>query len=145
MTDKQISFNNSRNVIVDHLKKKNESEKRYLYLTPKALELLRQVMEVNERMQYPDKEYLFGNEEGRTTRRQIAYCIEKPCAKARIPVKSAHDIRRTVASILSSNGVPLDEIRRFLGHIDKKTTLGYIYNPFTDKQTKELYNKALSK
>ena len=96
-------------------------------------------------MQYPDKEYLFRNEEGRTTRRQIAYCIEKACAKAGIPVKSAHDIRRTVASILFTNGVPLDEIRRFLGHSDEKTTLGYIYNPFNDKQTKELYNKALCK
>lgn len=145
MTDKQISFTNSRNVIVDHLKKKNDSEERDLYLTPNALEMLRQVKEVNERMQFPEKEYLFRNEKGRTTSRQIAYCIEKACAKAGIPVKSAHDIRRTVASILSSNGVPLDEIRRFLGHSDEKTTLGYIYNPFTDKQTKELYNKALSK
>jgi hypothetical protein len=72
MSDKQISFTNSRNVIVDHLKKKNDWEERYIYLTPNTLELLRQVKEVNERMQYPDKEYLFRNEEGRTTSRQIA-------------------------------------------------------------------------
>ena len=95
-------------------------------------------------MKYPDEAYIFRNKEGRTTRRQIAYCIEKACAKVGMPVKSAHDIRRTVASVLFSNGVPLDEIRRFLGHNDDKTTLGYIYNPYQDEETKQLYDKALS-
>ena len=45
---------------------------------------------------------------------------------------------------LFSNGVPLDEIRRFLRHKDAKTTLGYIYNRYQDEETKKLYDKALS-
>ncbi|MHB8129732.1 MAG: tyrosine-type recombinase/integrase [Mobilitalea sp.] len=44
--------------------------------------------------------------------------MEKTCAKAGIIVKSAHDIRRTVASVMYSNGIALDEIRRILGHKD---------------------------
>ncbi len=118
IVDNEIVFTKPRNVIVDHLKKKNDSEDRYLYLAEKALTILSQVKEVNDRKRFPEEGFIFRTEEGRTTRRQIAYCIEKACAKIGMPVKSAHDIRRTVASVLYSNGIPLDEIRRFLGHTD---------------------------
>lgn len=144
MVNNEISFTKPRNVIVNHLKRKNESEDRFLYLTPEALKILNQVKEINARMKYSEEAFIFRTEDGRTTRRQIAYCIEKACAKIGMPVKSAHDIRRTVASVLFINGVPLDEIRRFLGHKDEKTTLGYIYNPYEDEETKKLYDKALS-
>lgn len=41
-------------------------------------------------------------------------------------MNSAQDIRRTVASVMYSNGIVLDEIKRILGHKDEKTTFGYI-------------------
>ena len=144
IVNNEIAFTKPRNVIVNHLKRKNESEESFLYLTPEALQILNQLKEINDRMKYPEEAFIFRTEDGRTTRRQIAYCIEKACAKIGMPVKSAHDIRRTVASVLFSNRVPLDEIRRFLGHKDEKTTLGYIYNPYEDEETKKLYDKALS-
>lgn len=45
-----------------------------------------------------------------------------------VPRKSYHDIRRTVASEMYMNGCTLEEIRKFMGHRDIKTTQGYIYN-----------------
>lgn len=141
--DKKLSFTKPKNAIVDHLKRKNDCEDRFLHLTPGAMEILQQVKEINKRMNYPDDEFIFRGPDGRTTRRQIAYCIEKACAKAGILVKSAHDIRRTVASVMYSNGIALDEIRRILGHKDEKTTLGYIFNPYSDNETNKMIDDAL--
>jgi len=60
-------------------------------------------------MHYPDDGFIFRGEKGRTTRRQISYCIEKAYLKAGMPVKSAHDIRRTIARYYIANGVQLDD------------------------------------
>jgi len=92
-----------------------------------------------------NEEFTFCGGQGRTTRRQIAYCIEKACSKAGMPVKSAHDIRRTVASLMHKVGIPIDEIRRFLGHVDEKTTWGYIFNQYSEKTTKTMIGEALSR
>jgi integrase len=59
-----------------------------------------------------------------------------------MPVKSAHDIRRTVAYCYI---IALDEIRRFLGHKDEKTTWGYIDNQDTEETTKKIIVHALSR
>lgn len=56
------------------------------------------------------------------------------CNKADIDVKSAHDIRRTVASELFNNGVPVEIIRNYLGHSDIKTTWGYILDKEKDPE-----------
>ena len=49
------------------------------------------------------------------------------CRKAEIlPEKSAHDIRRTVASTLFANGETLEAVRDFLGYSDIRTTCDYI-------------------
>lgn len=53
-----------------------------------------------------------------------------------IEVKSAHDIRRTVASEMDRNGVPIEMIRWFLGHNDIVTTHGYILNNQGKEKTK---------
>lgn len=54
--------------------------------------------------------------------------------KAGIEEKSAHDIRRTVATEMSKNGIPLEMIRQYLGHSSTATTLGYIYNNNTKSE-----------
>ncbi|WP_408609330.1 tyrosine-type recombinase/integrase [Anaerosporobacter faecicola] len=63
---------------------------------------------------------------------------------AGIPVKSAHDIRRTVASEMNVKGVPLEIIRGYLGHSDIKTTQGYIINNREKQETNHLIIHALS-
>ncbi|MCI9593866.1 MAG: hypothetical protein HFG51_06920 [Lachnospiraceae bacterium] len=48
-----------------------------------------------------------------------------------------------VASRLNAGNMPLDFIRKMLGHTNLNTTLGYIYNPPSDKETYALMTKAL--
>ena len=115
----------------------------YLYLTTEARELIKVAIESNKRYQYKS-EYLFCSEKGRTTSRSIANTIEKYCRHMGIPTKSSHKIRKTVASRLNATGVPLDEIRKILGHSQTATTLGYIFNPFNTKETEKRIENALS-
>jgi len=42
---------------------------------------------------------------------------------------------------MSVSGFSIDEIRRWLGHTDKQTTLGYIYNPYREDETKNKIKK----
>lgn len=54
--------------------------------------------------------------------------------------KAAHDIHD---SNLNADGIPLDCIREMLGHSELSTTLQYIYNPLTEKETYNLIKNAL--
>ena len=64
---------------------------------------------------------------------------------AGIEIKSAHDIRRTVASEMYANGVSVEIIRYFLGHSDIKTTYGYILdNKKKEDRNQLIHNSLLS-
>ncbi len=57
-------------------------------------------------------------------------------------------MRKTFASRAVSGkdgnpGISLDAVREILGHNDLRTTLGYIYNPDTEKETYEKLKKVL--
>jgi len=88
-------------------------------------------------------EYIFTRNGERLTSRQFAYVLEKYAELQGLQTKSTHKMRKTYASMLASNGVPLDAIRELLGHTELSTTLGYIYNPLPEKDTYELISKAL--
>ena len=108
---------------------------RFVAVPPKAIELLKQIPRQSE--------YIFTRDGERITSRQIAYILEKYAERQGIQTKSTNKMRKTYASLLASNGVPLDAIRELLGHTDLSTTLGYIYNPLPEKDTYELISKAL--
>lgn len=89
-----------------------------------------------------DSEYVFVNTNGDMERRHcrgLDNTLRDLCDEAGIPQKSFHDIRRTVASELFANGRTLEDIRKFLGHKDIKTTRGYIYSLYKDSE----YGKAM--
>lgn len=50
---------------------------------------------------------------------------------------------RYVILVPKANSIPLDCIREMLGHSNLSTTLEYIYNPLTEKETYDLITKAL--
>lgn len=126
--------------IVEHLKKENDSEYRFIPLTDKANEIIRKAREIN-----PDGEFIFERDGERLTARAVTYWLSKYCRDAGITYKSPHCTRRTTASRLSNAGMPLDKIRDILGQVDEKTTLGYIYNPNTEQENLDIMNKAMSK
>ena len=104
--------------VADHTKTHLD---RFVAVPPKAIELLNKIPRQGE--------YIFTRNGERLTSRQIAYVLEKYAKRQGVQTKSTHKMRKTYASLLASNGVPLDAIRELLGHTDLSTTLGYIYNP----------------
>jgi len=79
----------------------------------------------------------------RITSRQVVYVLEKYAERQGVIMKSTHKMRKTYASNLNANGVPLDCIREMVGHSNLSTTLEYIYNPLTEKETYDLIARAL--
>ena len=130
----------STSQIVEHLKKENESEYRFISLTDVAKEIIRKARELN-----PNGEFIFERNGERLTARAVTYWLSKYCRDAGITYKSPHCTRRTTASRLSTEGMPLDKIRDMLGQVDEKTTLSYIYNPNTEQENLDIMNKALNR
>ena len=108
---------------------------RFALLVPKAKEILALIDHQGD--------YVFMRDGERLTSRQVAYVLEKYAERQGVQTKSTHKMRKTYASILSNNGVPLDSIRELLGHNNLNTTLGYIYNPLTETETYDLIVNAL--
>lgn len=118
--------------IVEHTKTYTD---RYIFLSSKAQEILKMIPPDNN-------EYLFVRDGNRLHTRQIAYVLEKYAKDNNLDTKSTHKMRKTFASLLNAAGIPLDAIRELLGHSRLSTTLGYLFNPLTDEETRELIEKA---
>ena len=118
--------------IVEHTKTNRD---RFIVLVPKAINILQKL----ERQ----REYIFMRGGQRITSRQVAYVLEKYADRQGLVTKSTHKMRKTSASNLNAKNVPLDCIRELLGHSNLNTTLGYIYNPLTEKKIYDLISKAL--
>ena len=118
--------------IVEHTKTNRD---RFVVLVPKAIQILQKIEHTGN--------YIFMRDGKRITSRQIAYVLEKYAERQGVITKSTHKMRKTYASNLNAHGVPLDCIRELLGHSNLSTTLGYIYNPLTEKETYDLISKAL--
>ena len=131
--------------VVEHTKKKSIYGNRILPLGPKGMKLIREVLEINEKNSFRDGDYLFLGEKGkRITSRAVDNRIRKLCARAGIePAKSAHDIRRTVATILYRKTHDVELVRQFLGHSDVDTTWGYIVNIEEEKKDRRKIVEAL--
>lgn len=136
-------------VLVNHTKTHKE---RTLALPDDAISLLREIPKTSM--------FVFADERGRIlTLRQINAVLEDACvhvAKAQgvegkasdlrktVRIKRSHKIRKTYASTLSAAGFPIDRIREYLGHSSLQTTLGYIYDPLSENERKELLEDAFS-
>lgn len=143
MEEKVVVFDGEKFIstgvrIVEHLKKENDSEYRFIPLTDRANEIIRKARELN-----PDGEFIFERNGERLTARAVTYWLRKYCRDSGVTYKSPHCTRRTTASRLNTAGMPLDMIRDILGQVDEKTTLGYIYNPNTEQENLKIMNEAL--
>lgn len=119
-------------MVVEHTKTNRD---RFVIVVPKAYDILQKIERQGE--------YIFMRDGNRITSIRIATILRKFARYEGMPLKSSHKMRKTYASNLNASGVPLDCIREMLGHSNLSTTLGYIYNPLTEKQTYELITKAL--
>lgn len=118
--------------VVEHTKTNRD---RFVVVVPKALAILNRIEKQGE--------YIFMRNGERITAIRIATILRKYANYQGVRIKSSHKMRKTYASNLNACGVPLDCIREMLGHSSLNTTLGYIYNPLTEKETFDLITKAL--
>ena len=124
--------------VVEHTKTHTD---RLVPLVPKAIAILDLIASTNPTT---DPEgFIFTRDGERITARQINYVLEKYAERNGLQTKSSHKMRKTYASNLNANGVPVDEIRELLGHSNLSTTMGYLYNPLTEKDTYERIKAAL--
>lgn len=63
--------------IVEHLKKENDSEYRFIPLTDKAYDIIQKARELN-----PDGEFIFERNGEQLTARAVTYCLSKYCRDA---------------------------------------------------------------
>lgn len=119
--------------VVDHTKTNRD---RFVAVIPEAVDILNKIDRTSD--------YIFCRDGHRITAIRIATILRKYARYNAVPLKSSHKIRKTYASTLNAQGVPLDCIREMLGHASLTTTLGYIYNPLTESETYDLITKALS-
>jgi len=132
-------------IVVNHTKKKSETGNRILPLGDAGIDIIQRVLAINERYGFQDEDYLFLGEKGeRIHIRAIDNRLRKFCLKAGIePVKSAHDIRRTVATQLYRNTHDIELVRKFLGHSDVQTTWGYIVDVDAEEEDRQRTVEAL--
>lgn len=128
--------------IVDHAK--SIAGEREVYLSRKAKEILKRIIEANKEHDYSDNGYLFLNENGRIHAKNVDYRIRKYCRHIGISEKAMHKIRKTYISTLIDGGLNINEVRKQAGHEDERTTYGnYCFNRLTDMQTENLLELAL--
>lgn len=133
-----------RPVVVPYTKKKSPHGDRFLALGTYELGLFKRIKEINDQFGYYDNDFIYCDINGRTKIREFDYCIRTTCQNANIPEKSAHDIRRTVASEMFNVGhVPVEVIRDYLGHSDIKTTWDYIIDNHEEEQTNTMILDSL--
>lgn len=134
---------NGKPIVVNHLKKKSRESDRYLPIGEYELQIFDKLREIYEKYGYQDEDYMFVGPSGRYHIRAVDNRIRKMCNKADIPEKSCHDIRRTVASLLHANKIPVEKIRAYMGHNNINTTWGYIYDIDTEETNKNILKNAL--
>lgn len=130
-------------VIVNHTKKKSKHGDRFLPLSDYELKVFETVKKSNFKYGYNEEDFIFCNEHGRLSTSTLDYWIRRICREADITTKSAHDIRRSVASEMYNKGVPIEVIRDYLGHSCTSTTWGYIYDNLGKEQTNRIIIESL--
>lgn len=134
----EIDFTNEVWVIPKEKMKMNNPQR--VFLPEMALQILRELKISNGK-----GKYVFSSpysEDAHIT------CIQKAVERLRAAAKfkfSAHDLRRTVASHMSSMGVPRVVVKKILGHIDRDVIAAYdLYSyDYEKRKAWELWAKRL--
>lgn len=133
----------ARKKVVEYTK--SEAGDRKVYLSSKAKEIIKKVLDNNVEQGFSDDGYIFLDRNGRIHERAVDTRIRKYCNHLGFEyVKSSHDARRTYISTLIDKNININEIRKLVGHADERTTYkNYCYNRMTENQTENALESAL--
>ena len=124
---------------------KSDCGDRRIPLTAKAKSYIKRILETNKKYGLCNEDYLFVSSNNHIiTEDAVSAQLKRSCKRLGIPVRRPHKIRKTYASILYQNGVPVPVISKLLGHADETTTLKhYIFNVKNNQETEEMVLNAL--
>ena len=125
---------------------KSDCGDRIIPLTEKALSYIKRIIDTNMQYELINEDYLFVSPKDNKifTEDALSAQLKRSCQKLGIPVRRPHKIRKTYASVLYQNGVPVTIISKLLGHAEESTTLKhYIFNVNNDQETENIVLNAL--
>ncbi|MFT4105521.1 MAG: tyrosine-type recombinase/integrase [Lacrimispora sp.] len=114
-------FVNDQKKIIEDIKGHAAEGKRFIPLTPKAMEIINQVRCLNS-----DSEYIFIRNGSPLATVTFNRRLKKCCEELGIEYRSSHKLRFSTASIAHKNGVKDTEIQKLLGHSNLHTTHHYL-------------------
>lgn len=125
---------------------KSDCGDRYVPLTPKALEYIKRIIDINKQNKVYNDDYLFLTKEGTLiTESAVDSQLRNACDKVNILRRSMHKIRKTYTSTLFAKDVSVTIISKLLGHADETTTLKYyLFNVEDSQETDAIVLNALS-
>ena len=125
---------------------KSDCGDRIIPLTDNALAYIDRIIKTNKQYELINEDYLFVSPRNNKifTEDAVSGQLKRACQKLGFPVRRPHKIRKTYASILYQNGVPVTIISKLLGHADEATTIRhYIFNINSGQETENIVLNAL--
>lgn len=129
-----LTFSPVEYTVEERIKGNKAQGFRFIPLTPQSKKLIEKIMDL-----YPDGDYLFMRN-GHTlyTDSFNRYLKDKVCMPLKIPYRSSHQIRFTVATLLYEAGIPINQISAMLGHSETRTTMHYIRQQVADSKSRTI-------
>ena len=124
---------------------KSDAGDRYIPLTHKAMQYIKQIRQINSETGEYYQDFLFVQDGYLINPNKLYNIIKDACKRCiNIPVKGTHRIRKTVISTLINNGVPISTASELAGHVDERTTIkNYLFDTDKEKEKKVSILKAL--
>ena len=134
-----LTFSPVEYTVEERIKGNKAQGFRFIPLTPQSKKLIEKIMDL-----YPDGDYLFMRN-GHTlyTDSFNRYLKDKVCMPLKIPYRSSHQIRFTVATLLYEAGIPINQISAMLGHSETRTTIHYIRQQVADSKSRTIMSNLL--
>ena len=101
---------------------KTDAGSRYIFLSPSAIETIKQIRELN-----PDNDYMMMVGKRKIYTNTFNDRLYKACDACGIPRRSMHKIRKTYGTILLDSNLEDSLVMEQMGHSDIATTLKYYY------------------
>lgn len=124
---------------------KSDAGDRYIPLTQKAQEYIKQIQEINKKTGECYQDFLFVQNGYLVNPNKLYNLLRDICKRCiNIPLKGTHRIRKTWISTLASQDIPLSVVSKISGHADEKTTMKYyVFNTNSEEETKKSILSAL--
>lgn len=136
-TETRVETESGRRIVVQDTAKMGHDD---TVIIPKAAQ---RIIDITK-MRTHDDEYLFSKNGSRVTARSYRRYLEKACKEIGIRYRPPHQMRKTYASILLSEGVDEAIVKKEMRHTDISTTRAYYqYITESDKEEKDIIDRIV--